>query len=306
MITSLSFVTEPSEEEQKLKKPGVNTMSNNLDLLRQQYCGPATVIGEKNHYLFPLEKECDEGKMVMAHAPVTPLQVQQFDPSGLDRTYRDSVTGAELPVFAVFNLEGARRCSFEITSETPWAVSDPGKLQSMIPLRKSQPFVRKINEWRTKADRITAFIAGFLGILPAIAFILSPMGVAAGEKVPFVFLGGWLLGAMLVYVLTLSFLDRFHPWKKLVITAEFNGLLPKETRERALAARGQFDDLYLVVDQENRWESELLPDPVPRALDPLLIGEVNQAGELKHFLIDQFDLTEAEKYLADEFAIKIG
>src|SRR5271165_1857914 len=99
---------------------------------------------------------------------------------------------------------------------------------------------------------------------------------------------------------------QFLPRTKPVIAAEFNGLLPKETRERALAARGHFDDLYLVVDQENRWESELLPDPVPRALDPLLIGEVNQSGEIKHFLIDQFDLTEAEQYLADEFAIKIG
>src|SRR5208337_1337414 len=99
-------------------------------------------------------------------------------------------------------------CSFEITSETPLGFSDPAKLQGMIPLRKSQPFVRKINEWRTKADRIAAFIAGILGILPAIAFIVSPMGVAAGAKVPFVFLGGWRLGAKKMYVLTLSLLDQ--------------------------------------------------------------------------------------------------
>ena len=149
-------------------------------------------------------------------------------------------------------------------------------------------------------------IAGVLGVLPAIAFLLSPMGAAAGSRMPFVVLGGWLLGAMLVYVFSLSLLDRFLPWKKLVITADFNGLLPRETRRRALEARDHFDNLYLIVDQQNRWQSELLPDPAPRGSDPLLIGEVNQSDEMKYYLLHQFDLTEAEQYLADEFAMKLS
>jgi hypothetical protein len=37
-------------------------------------------------------------------------------------------------------------------------------------------------------------------------------------------------------------------------------------------------------------------------LDPLLIGEVKQGRRRKFFVIHQFDLTEAEQYLADEFA----
>ena len=39
-------------------------MSYNLDLLRQNYCQPVTVTGKATHYLFPLEKECDQGVLV--------------------------------------------------------------------------------------------------------------------------------------------------------------------------------------------------------------------------------------------------
>jgi hypothetical protein len=65
-----------------------------------------------------------------------------------------------------------------------------------------------------------------------------------------------------------------------------------------------FDDLYLVFDQQCRWKSEILQDPAPRALDPLLIGEIKEAHTSKVFVIHQFDVTEAEQYLADEFAVK--
>ena len=99
-------------------------------------------------------------------------------------------------------------------------------------------------------------------------------------------------------------LNRICPWKKLVITAEFDGILPKETREKARAAKDHFDNLYLIVDQQYHWKSALLPDPRPRALDPLLIGELKHGDRYKFFLIHQFDLTEAEQYLADEFATK--
>jgi hypothetical protein len=112
------------------------------------------------------------------------------------------------------------------------------------------------------------------------------------------------LGAFLLYVLSLLVLNQFCPWKKLVITAEFNGILPKEAREKAHAAKDHFDNLYLIVDQQHRWKSVLLPDPKPRILDPLLIGELKQGRGRKYYVIHQFDLTEAEQYLADEFAIR--
>jgi hypothetical protein len=283
-------------------------MSNNLSLLRQNYCRPTTVTGNRTHQLFPLEKECDEGKALLAKTPAPILHVQEFDPSGLEQTYRDEATGAELPVFAVFNLEGKQQLTCEITTEFFPVPADPTSLPAKIPFRKSQAFVRKINERRTRAERMVTILAGAFGVLPASVCLLSR--VTSGTAAPIALTGEWALGAMLLYallyMLSLYFVDRLCPRKKLVITAEFNGLLPREAREEARAARVHFDNLYLVVDQQNRWKSELLPDPAPRALDPLLVGELKEGGECKFFVIHQFDLTAAEQYLADEFATTTG
>ena len=285
----------------KFKTRG-SSMSNNLLLLRQNYCRPATVMGHTTHHLFPLEKECDEGKALLAKMPAPTLHIQELDPSGLEQTYRDEATGAELPVFAVFNLEGKRQLTCEITTESSSVVGNSNCLPAKIPFQKSQVFVRKINERRTKAERTVTILAGVLGSLAASIYLLSR--ATTGSAAPVALWGGLALGAMLVYLLSLYFIDRLYPRKKLIITAEFNGILPRDAREKACAAREQFDNLYLVVDQQHRWKSELLPDPAPRALDPLLVGELKQGRECKFFVIHQFDLTAAEQYLADEFATR--
>ena len=64
--------------------------------------------------LFPLEKSTHEGKTVVATSPWKTLRYLKFDPSGLRQTYRDQTTGAELPVFAVFNLEGSSELRADI------------------------------------------------------------------------------------------------------------------------------------------------------------------------------------------------
>ncbi|HEX4201786.1 MAG TPA: hypothetical protein VHY59_09735 [Chthoniobacterales bacterium] len=280
-------------------------MSQNLNLLRQNYCTPATVTGKITHELFPLEKECDEGKALLAKAPAPLLDVQEFDPSGLEQTYRDEVTGAELPVFAVFNLEGKKQCTVEITTELLRIAGESTSLQARLPFDKSQAFVRQINERRTKVERAISAIAGILGILPAFAYLWSRLTGTPAGTASLYFLEAWALSTVLLYLVGVYLLERFAPFKKLVITAEFNGILPREAREKARAARDHFDNLYLIVDQQYRWKSELLPDPAPRSLDPLLVGEVMQAGESKFFMIHQFELTEAERYVADEFAVKL-
>ena len=112
----------------------------------------------------------------------------------------------------------------------------------------------------------------------------------------------FFFGGLLGYVLGISILDWLCPWQRLVITAEFDGILPKETREKARAVKDHFDNLYLIVDQQHRWKSVLLPDPKPRALDPLLIGELKRGQQREFYAVDQFELTAAETYLTDEFA----
>jgi hypothetical protein len=279
-------------------------MSHNLNLLRQTCCRPATVTGKTTNYLFPLEKECDEGKAFLAKAPAPLLNLQEFDPSGLEQTYRDEAIGAELPVFAVFNLEGNHQFALEITTETVPTTADSTSLPAYIPFKKTQAFVKKINERRMKAERAIIPISLTLGIFPALACLFSHINVMVGATLLGILAVGWTFGSLLTYILSMRMFDRLWPWKKLVITAEFNGILPKEARKKALVARDHFDELYLIVDQQNRWKSALLTDPRPRALDPLLIGELKQGDQRKYFVIDQFDLTEAEQYLTDEFAAK--
>jgi hypothetical protein len=278
-------------------------MSENLNLLRRNYCRPGSFTGKRTDHLFPLEEECEEGKTLLATARKPLLHLQEFDPHGLVQTYREEVTGAELPVFAVFDLEGSHQLAFEITIDSLPTTGQPESLPAYVPFHSTGAFVKKINDRRMISEGVLARLSVLLGILPVLSLLLSHSITMVREAVPFILVGGWVLGAFTIYILGLLVLNQLRPWKKLVITAEFNGILPRETREKARGAQDHFDKLYLIVDQQHRWKSVLLPDPSPRVLDPLLVGELQQDGVRKYYLIDQFDLTEAEQYLADEFAI---
>lgn len=276
-------------------------MRDNLSLLHQNYCRPGTASGKTVNDLFPLERECDQGKLLLTKAPAKLLRLQQFDPCGLEQTYVDKATGAELPVFAIFNLAGNHRLDFQITTESVPAITDPTSLMAHMPFCQTQAFVRKMNERRIRSEKWIA-ISLILGIFLGCFVILLLAPVIAAGAVPFAVAEGSTFGALFGYVLAISILDRRCPWQKLVITAEFDGILPKEVRQRARAAQADFDNLYLIVDQQHRWKSAFLPDPSPRALDPLLIGELKLDQQRKFFVVDQFELTAAEQYLTDEFA----
>jgi hypothetical protein len=277
-------------------------MSQNLNLLRQNYCRPVAVDGPPD--LFPLERESEQGKTILAKAPKTVHHLQKFNPHGLLQTYRDERSGAELPAFAVFNLEGSRQLTCEVTIASVFTNAEPESLASYLPFERTQEFIRKINLPRMRAERMAMRLSAIVGLMSVFAFVFSHALGSTSAAAPFLFIGEWCLGAFLAYVVSELLLNRVCPWKKLVATAEFDGLLPKTTRDIALAAKHRFDNLYLIVDQQKRWKSELLRDPVPRALDPLLIGELKRGGRRRFFLLDQFDLTKAEQYLADEFATK--
>ena len=279
-------------------------MSENLKLLRQKYCRSGSFTGKRTDHLFPLEEECEEGKALLATAPKTILHLQEFDPCGLQQTYRDEASGAELPVFVVFDLEGGHSLAFEITTDSLPTTNEPKSLPAYVPFHRAEAFVRKINDRRMRFEGALTRLSVILGIFPVLCFLLAQTGKMVEAAVPYVLVGGWILGAFFLYLLSLLVLNLVCPWQKLVITAEFNGILPIEVREKAHAAKDHFDNLYLIVDQQYRWKSVLLPDPRPRVLDPLLVGELKQSRASKYYLIDQFDLTEAEQYLANEFAIK--
>ena len=192
--------------------------------------------------------------------------------------------------------------SFEITTDSLPTTNESKSLPAYISFHKSEAFVRKINDRRMRFEGTLTRLSVILGIFPVLYLLLCHTTKIVEAAVPYVLVGGWILGAFFTYLLGLLVLNHVCPWKKLVITAEFNGILPLEAREKARAAKDHFDNLYLIVDQQHRWKSVLLSDPRPRVLDPLLVGELKQSGASKYYLIHQFDLTEAEQYLADEFA----
>ena len=194
-------------------------MSQNLHLLRQNYCRPATFTGKRSRDLFQLEKECEEGKVLLAKTPDTLLHLQEFDPYGLHQTYRDESTGAELPVFAVFDLEGNHQISCEITTDSLPETAQTKSLPTCLPFQKTQAFVRKMNNRRMKAERAVTRLAVILGILPVLAYVFAHATIMASASVMYVLAGGWILCTLLAYLLGLFVLNRLLPWKNLVITA---------------------------------------------------------------------------------------
>src|SRR6516164_3358790 len=166
-------------------------MSQNLHLLRQNYCWPSTFTGKRSHGLFPLEKECEEGKALLAKTPNTLLDLQKFNPYGLHQTYRDDSTGAELPVFAVFDLEGSHQIACEITTDSVSETAQTNSLPGYIPFQKTQAFVMKINDCRMKVERAATRLAVILGILPVLTYIFTHITVMATAALPYVLIGAW-------------------------------------------------------------------------------------------------------------------
>ena len=291
-------------------------MSNNLTLLRKNYCRPANRVEKADKDLFPLERNTEQARTILRKAPCKSLPYLEFDPSGLRQTYRDEKTGAELPVFAVFNLEGDHQLHAYVGAKRKTSYGAALKLANHLPFDKAHKFLGSLNQRNLKAWRVATLCCLLLATLAAIAAALrgwpellndpalssSPQPVAdaifrvsllSGAAFFATLLLGFLMGAALV--------NKCFPPKTLWLTATFDGILPKETRQRALQARELFDQLYLVVDQQRRWESELLPVPASALLDPLLIGEKREHFRSRYYLIDQFKLTKAEDYLAAEF-----
>ena len=192
-------------------------MSEKLSLLRQNYCRPVAVDGPPD--FFPLERESTQGKAVLEKNPNKVQQLQRFNPHGLLQTYRDDRTGAELPVFAVFNLEGSNRVTAEVTMTSVSTGAEPGELTSFLPLERAQAFVRKINTARMQGERIALWASATAGIVGLIAFFWSHNPGVTAAALPFLVIGVWSLGAFLAYLVAEFLLNRIYPWKKLVLTA---------------------------------------------------------------------------------------
>src|ERR1700693_473248 len=289
-------------------------MSTHLNLLRENYCRPAIVMEKPDESLFPLEKSTHEGKTMVAKSPWKTLRHLKFDPSGLRQSYRDQTTGAELPVFAVFNLEGSSELRADVGMDRRPVFDASLNLANYLPFGRAQKFLEGVNQKSLRTLSIARARYHAVGLLAAfvvtliVTYLVSNPAARLPQGTPtldiFLFAFGVFITALFMFhALTPEIVDNLLVVKKLSLTATFDGILPKETRQKAIHAKVHFDNLYVVVDQQNRWKSELLPIPASALLDPLLIGEKRERCRSSYFLIDQFDLTKAEDYLMAEFLI---
>jgi hypothetical protein len=264
-----------------------------------------------------LEKSTQEGKTMVAKSPWKTLRYLKFDPSGLRQTYRDQTTGAELPVFAVFNLEGSSELRADIEMDRRPVFDASLNLANYLPFGRAQKFLGGVNQKALRTLSIArawyprvGLLAAFVVALIVAAYLVPHPAARLPQGTPtltfdifFFAFGAFITSLCIFHLVTLGIVGNLFPVKKLFLTATFDGILPKETRQKAIHAKGHFDNLYLVVDQQNRWKSELLPVPASALLDPLLIGEKRERSRSSYFLIDQFDLTKAKDYLIAEFLI---
>jgi hypothetical protein len=247
--------------------------------------------------LFPLEFRTSEGKKLQS--TLVKSAYPELDPTSLAQTYTDSTTGLELPLFAVFDLEGPASQEYRVsTSASPRTL---GGLESFLPWSRVQASVRTLNARSLTAHQWVSRIAVACGILMHLSCVAGLWFVHQNQLHPLLFLG-LLFGALLSLTFGSVVVRTMWPLSQLRLIAEFDGLLPPQTRLIARAARANFEKLFLVVDQQGRWDSALLPDPAPPDLDPLLVGSKRVGGVLRYFVLDTFDLTRSEDYLTAEFS----
>src|SRR4051794_18975967 len=126
-------------------------MSHKLTLLKENYCRPATLAEKADERFFPLERHTEQGRTLIAKAPCKRFPYLEFDPSGLQQTYRDEQTGAELPVFAVFNLEGDHQLHAYIGAKRKTSYGATLQLANHLPFAKAQQFLHSVNQRNLKA-----------------------------------------------------------------------------------------------------------------------------------------------------------
>lgn len=274
-------------------------MSSNLAKLKA-HCLPIRPAEFTEHQLFPLEMDTREGEKIRkAHS--SSETYPELDPAGLTQSYSDPGTGLELPVFGVFELNGKATKTYNVSLHDQDMSAQLNCLDSKLPwTRVRNSLELKINQRPLKAREIGGYVSILWGMMIC-AFSVVGFWLAKEEKISPAFFFSFLPVAIGLLLLGWVFVETRWPIKMLRLRADFNGLLPASSRRIAHAAGADFDNLFIVTDQQGRWQSDLLADPHPPLTDPLLIGSKKICNEDRFFLLDAFDLTTAEDYLVAEF-----
>ena len=205
-------------------------MSQNLNLLRQNYCRPATMTGKRT--LFPLEKECEQGKALLAKAPTALLHLQKFIHTAFNRPIE-----TKLPVRNYrFSPSSTSKATTKSLTKSLRIRFPRSPSLTVCPRHSTSenPGFRKEDQRAQNESRAGGNKDFFhLGIFPVLGYLFAPPRYWPAPRHSSSLYSRSAVGAFLSYLVSLLVLDRFCPWKKLVITAEFDGIFPKEARPDA-------------------------------------------------------------------------
>ena len=89
--------------------------------------------------------------------------------------------------------------------------------------------------------------------------------------------------------------------KSISLLTEYAGMIPKSTRQKIDEAEKLFDGIYIIAEGKNfeLVETKIKAAPKPNDGDPIVVG----FDGTNLWVIDTFDLTPIERFVASEFAI---
>lgn len=288
--------------------------SGRLNHLKNEFCGPTLELDEE---ILPCEAPV-AALLQKSTPPNTPegMLPGEFDPNGLNQTYRDHALNMELPRFAAVNVrktahtiqieKSTLQKSKSTSLSSSWNDLD-GKYTPRCQFLPSHTGLQKLRESEAIRKTILASfcLPAFLVAASQISPLLSQYHIWTSRLTLPNWLGagmpalaaGTLAAALVLLILwpILKNLGKRTLQEK--VSFQLPGFVPDKIRTQIKNLAPHYDDLYLVCDAENAWEThgtEYLSEQKKKELDPLLIGE--KKG--KFFLLGWFDLSEKERKLA--------
>jgi hypothetical protein len=242
---------------------------------------------------------CEKNAEIEGDSGITQL-IEKFpvlDMSFIKQTYFDLELKTDMPLFAAVDVKTGKVDSGDrmfVRGLTVDSKLNP-KLENIVTeIRAKWPF----------------FVIGSVAIGGAL--FCGGISLNRDLGLPVSFLGsfiGFLTGGFASFVILSAPITYTNPSlldKKKTIRSfsyQFDGQIPDDVRAIYHKEKSNFDSIHLICDAKNRWVSETRPLPPPNP-DPLLVGVKRlKSGKDLVFLLAKFDLTPAEQYVADEFAI---
>lgn len=302
---------------------------NTLDELAEKYTKDNIVIEEIDiSNLLPLEitQEIIEHNEKAKKSLNNKHNFKVFDINGLSKSYYDKEHKRHLPVFALFNI---KKSDFSINSTRQYRSNDDDKWKSGITIcnesvntdyRGNNVYSKEIMNIYDKIIKknpmpvnsygeiigmgVVGLAASWLLIL--MIYNLTPVfTTTAGDHIIF-----GLISAAIGFSTSAFFysLQKYKDFWRSNMTYEcgmsvkFGGVIPDSTKKIIKDNVDNFHGIFIVSDVQNRWKVNEKVTKLPINRDPLVIG-YSKSLEM-YFLLDKFDITPTEEYLAREFSVK--